>query len=102
MNVTVTSSYKLTNWEIPTIVIFILGTVGNVLSILVMRSKSVRASNAALFVILISIMDTVYLFLRNVGYFYKNTGIYHLDSRCFFNRIITSAAEVILFSQFTF
>ena len=95
MNITITSAHKLLNWEVPTVVIFILGTIGNVLSILVMRSKSMRASNAAVFVILISVMDTVYLFLRNVGYFYKTTGIYHLDSQCFFNRTLTSAAEVI-------
>ncbi len=94
MNITITPANKLINWEVPTIVIFILGTIGNVLSILVMRSKSMRGSNAAVFVVLISVTDTVYLFLRNVGYYYKNTGIYHEDTECFFNRTITIAAEV--------
>lgn len=85
----------LTGLEIVLIVIFIFGTIGNVLSIIVMRSKRMRSSNAAMFVIMISLLDTIYLLVRNLGLFYKKYNLYYQDTSCIMIKSMTIIAEVI-------
>ena len=85
----------LTGLEILLMVIFIFGTIGNVLSIIVMRSKRMRSSNAAMFVIMISLLDTIYLLIRNLGLFYKKYHLYFDDTSCIMIKTMTIVAEVI-------
>ena len=86
----------LVSFGVALFIIFILGTIGNVLSICVMQSKQLRHTNAAMIVTFISIFDTIYLFFRNLAFLFKYSGGYHSDRDCLFTNTISVVMEVCL------
>lgn len=86
-------------FEIALVLMFLFGLVGNVLSILVMRSKRMRNTNASIFIILISILDSLFLFCRNIAMFYKKYDWYRLDKTCLITNSMTVIAQVKHFIQ---
>ncbi len=81
-------------FEIALVLIFLFGLFGNILSILVMRSKRMRNTNASIFIILISILDSLFLFFRNFGMFYKKYQWSQFDTTCLITNSMTVAAQV--------
>ena len=81
-------------FEIALVLMFVFGLIGNVLSILVMRSKRMRNTNASTFIILISILDSLFLFCRNIAMFYKKYDWYRLDNTCLITNSMTVVAQV--------
>lgn len=87
-------------FEIALVLMFLFGLIGNVLSILVMRSKRMRSTNASTFIILISILDSLFLFCRNIAMFYKKYDWYRLDMTCLITNSMTVIAQVRCFILF--
>ena len=80
--------------EITLLILLIFGTFGNLLTIMVMRRKRLRNTNASLFVICIAISDMILLvlkFLANMIKIYR-VPIYDL---CIFIQVIPQAASLI-------
>lgn len=91
----VDSPFKI--FEIALVLMFLFGLIGNVLSILVMRTKRMRNTNASIFIILISILDSLFLFFRNIAMFYKKYDWYHNDKTCLITNSMTVIAQVCSF-----
>lgn len=86
-------------WNILLVTSLFLGTVGNTLSVIVMRSKELRDSNAAMIITFVSITDTVYLLFRNFGMIFKTTGYYKEVSNCFIDNFLSVVLEVNVFES---
>lgn len=81
-------------WNILLVTSLFLGTVGNTLSVIVMRSKELRGSNASMIITFVSITDTIYLLFRNFGMIYKTTGYYKKVSNCLIDNFLSIVLEV--------
>ena len=99
-NITCDESYiKLTPrpWdfgEITLLILLIFGTTGNILTIMVMRKKRLRNTNASLFVICIAICDILLLFLKFLSNMIKMYRVAIYDS-CILINVIPQAASFI-------
>lgn len=83
--------------DICLIVMLVFGLIGNVLSIMVMRTRRMRNSNAAMFVISISILDIIFLVLRNFWLLMIKTEIYRMDTTCISKEIMHFLTDVSAF-----
>lgn len=81
-------------WNILLVTSLFLGTVGNTLSVIVMRSKELRGSNASMIITFVSVTDTVYLLFRNFGMIFKSTGYYKEVKNCFIDNLLSVVLEV--------
>lgn len=80
--------------EITLLILLVFGTVGNLLSIMVMRTKRMRNTNAALFVTCMAVSDTALLLLKFIANMIKlyRISIYNL---CILIQVIPQAATFI-------
>ena len=92
---TTTTTYRPWDFgEIGLLIMLIFGTVGNCLSISVMRNKRMRNTNAALFVTCMATSDTILLLAKFIGNMIKlyRVSIYNL---CILIQVVPQAASFI-------
>ena len=87
-----TRPWDFGDWSL--LILFIFGTIGNALSILVMNKKRMRNTNATLFVTSIAISDTILLLFKLIGNIVKIYRISVYDF-CILIQIIPQAAMFI-------